>query len=329
MEETMKKKNGIKITVLSILAAVFVAAAFFLFSLGRDSQIYYAHMPTVLADAPSTVAMTYLQEEGITSIPFFTGPETAKALMSGHAFVATFAELPFLLASAERDDLRVIAVITSANSMGILADSSAGINNPEDLKGKKMGLPIGTSAHYLSNSYFQKINSSPSIVNLPPPQLQSALERGDVQAIAIWQPFLERTRLENPDRFFYLENSQEEFKVIMLIVSTEQNINNHPDKIETVLRGLIQAEKAIAHKSPDIMKKIETATGLDNKTLESILPFFEFKVKLDREIIETWEMLSEWAYNERMINEEVMQRNWSSFVYKEGLEKIDPGRVDI
>ncbi len=323
-----------KKTVIVVFGiTVVLAAVLFLFWQGNrvDVSRHFAHMPSVLADAPSSIAADILSKQGVTPVPFLTGPETAQALMAGGAFTASFAELPFLLASVNRQDLRVIAVTTSANSLGILANRSSGIQAPVDLAGKHVGFPQGTSAQYLFEAYFAKQGNLDSItpVNLPPPQLQPAMIRGDIQAMVIWQPFLERAKRERPDDFFYLPGSQEAFRVIMLVVSTQANIDRDPEGIELVLRGLIQAEDALASGSSEVMKRLQELTNLDGDTLESILPLFRFKVVLDDEIIQTWKKLAVWANAKGMAPAEVLQRNWSEYIHTDALRRIDARRVKL
>jgi NitT/TauT family transport system substrate-binding protein len=319
------------IAVLGV--AVVLAAVLFLFRRGdrEDVPRNFAHMPSVLADAPSAIAAEILSKQGVTPVPFLTGPETAQALMAGGAFTASFAELPFLLASVNRQDLRVIAVITSANSMGVLANRSSGIQSSTDLAGKKVGFPQGTSATYVFESYFAQQGNLDRItpVNLPPPQLQPAMLRGDIQAMVIWQPFLERAKRERPDDYFYLPGSQEAFRVIMLVVSTQATIDRDPKGIELILKGLIQAENALSSGSPEVMARLRELTNLDGDTLQSILPLFRFKVVLDGEIIQTWKQLAVWANNKGMAPAEVLQRNWIEYIHTDALRRIDSSRVKL
>lgn len=316
-----------------LVIAVVLAAVLFLYRSGDREEVtrHFAHMPSVLADAPSAIAADILGRQGITPVPFLTGPETAQALMAGGAFTATFAELPFLLASVNRKDLRVIAVITSANSLGILANRAAGIQSAADLSGKRVGFPQGTSVQYLFESYFTKQGNLDRItsVNLPPPQLQPAMSRGDIQAMVIWQPFLERAKQERPDDYFYLPGSQEAFRVIMLVVSTQGNIDRDPKGIDLILRGLIQAEEALSSGSPEVMQRLRELTNLDGDTLQSILPLFRFRIVLDDEIIQTWKQLAVWANAQGMAPAEVLQRNWTEYIHTDALRRIDASRVEL
>ncbi len=319
-----------------IAAAAIVLVVLFAFILWKSSDDEttprkYAYIPSALVDAPSAVGVELLRKRGIEPISFITGRETASALMGGATYLATLAEWPFLLASNNRDDLRVVAIITSAQSLGILADRSAGVESPLDLSGKRVGFPQGTSVQYLFESFFNSLGilGEVSPVNLPPPQLQPALVRGDIQAMVIWQPFLEKARQERPNDFYYLPESQKAFRVVYLVVSTQGNIERDPEGIKLALEALIEAESMLAERSEETLAKLRGTTGLDTETLNTILPFFRFKVVLDREIIDTWETLAAWAHASGLAPEKVLERDWSRYIHTESLEALDPERVQL
>lgn len=289
----------------------------------------YAYIPSALVDAPSTVGVDLLRGRGIEPVSFVTGRQTVQALLGGAAFVATLAEWPFLLASNSRSDLRVIAVITSAQSMGILTDRSAGVESARGLEGKRVGFPQGTSAQFLFESYFNNLGMLEKVnaVNLPPPQLQPALLRGDIQAMVIWQPFLEKARLERPDDFFYLPESQTAFRVVYCVVSTQENIDSDPAGIKHVLEALIEAESMLTNATPATLAGLSDLTGLDAATLNTLLPLFRFQVVLDNEIIDTWKKLAVWAQASGLAPKEILQRNWRDYIHTEALQALAPDRV--
>jgi ABC-type nitrate/sulfonate/bicarbonate transport system substrate-binding protein len=324
----LNKKNIIVVALILALLALFV-----LFGLPKKDgkAIKYAYIPSALIDAPSVAATELFKAKNIEPVPFVTGRETIQALTGGATFAATLAEWPFLLASNNRDDLRVIAVITSAESMGILADRKSGINSIADLEGKRIGFPQGTSAQFMFETYVDKAGllDKVSPINLAPPLLQPSINRGDIDAMAIWQPFLEKARLERPDDLFYLSGSQSAFRVVYCVVTTAENIEKNPEGVRNILEALIAAETKLNSADPQVIKSLVETTGLDTDTLDTLLPLFRFKVVLDDEIIDTWQVLAPWALKKGLAPEEVLTRDWRKFIHTETLRDIDPNRVQF
>jgi sulfonate transport system substrate-binding protein len=128
-----------------------------------------------------------------------TGPELTKSLNAGEIDFApaAFTNLPSAL---ERGlDLRgVVGYIgnaysstTSDRSLGIVARSESGIKTIADLKGKKVGVAFGTSGDTYFQAALMAAKMTPADlerVNLPPPNLVSALDTGSVDAVVIWEP---------------------------------------------------------------------------------------------------------------------------------------------
>jgi len=324
----MTRRNVIIFVLLLLFAGLFV---WFAPKGKNDQNLSYAYIPSALIDAPSVAAEDLLRENKITPIPFVTGRETVQALTGGGVFAATLAEWPFLLASDKRDDLKVIAVITSAESMGILVDKTRGVETVDDLSGKRIGFPQGTSAQFMAENFLNQsgVLQNVTSINLAPPLLQPSLSRGDVDAIAIWQPFLEKARLERPDDLFYLPESQSAFRVVYCVVTTSKNIRENPDGVKRILEALIAGEDGLTSSSPEVIDKLVSKTGLEKNTLMSLTPLFRFKVTLDDEIIDTWKMLAPWAVDQKLIGEDALTKDWSNYIHSESLTEIDPSRVRL
>jgi hypothetical protein len=123
---------------------------------------------------------------------FATGREAMQALLGGQADVAEVAPTPLVLAAFADQPVRAFAVVARWSKWRVLVRTDRGIATPSDLKGKKIGISVGTSSD-LAFSYFLETNglskSSVEIVNVSPPDMIPALDSGSVDAINIWQPF--------------------------------------------------------------------------------------------------------------------------------------------
>lgn len=117
---------------------------------------------------------------------------------SGASDLATNAETQLLRESVAHPDYRIIATITES-FYRLVARRSAGIATLADLKGKRVMTPANTSANYYVVAMLRTVGLTDEdvvFVPLPPAQgtrtgmdqMSDALQRGDVDAIAIWEP---------------------------------------------------------------------------------------------------------------------------------------------
>ena len=95
-----------------------------------------------------------------------------------------------LLRSAASPGLRIVVTVAECYYR-IVARRSAGITRLADLRGKKVGTALNTSAHYFLSKMTRTAGLSESDVTavaVPLPEMPAALKRGDVDAISIWEP---------------------------------------------------------------------------------------------------------------------------------------------
>jgi len=119
-------------------------------------------------------------------------------MVSGDADLATNAETQILRESVEHPDLRIIMTVTES-FYRLVARRSAGIRTVADLAGKRIMLPRFTSAHYYAVAMLRTAGLTEADVTIVPiprdqgaikgmNQMSDALERGEIDAISIWEP---------------------------------------------------------------------------------------------------------------------------------------------
>ena len=67
-----------------------------------------------------------------------------------------------------------------------------GINTPADMRGKKVGVLLGSTAEYFAKLYLASGNIDPKqvdIINLQPAEMVTGITRGDIDAFVLWEPF--------------------------------------------------------------------------------------------------------------------------------------------
>lgn len=82
-------------------------------------------------------------------------------------------------------------VIGAAESLAV--KNSANINSIKDLKGKTVAVPFSSTAHYslLSALKLEGINAADvKILDMQPPDIFAAWQRGDIDAAYVWNPVL-------------------------------------------------------------------------------------------------------------------------------------------
>lgn len=150
--------------------------------------------PTKVAQADGDYEKN--SQQSINWKKFDTGADVVNALASGDVDIGNIGTSP--LAAATSRDLPIEVFFVAAKlggSEALVVSNKSGIKKPEDLKGKTIAVPFVSTAHYSLLSALKHWNISDAdvkIVNLRPPEISAAWERGDIDATYVWEPALSK-----------------------------------------------------------------------------------------------------------------------------------------
>jgi len=153
-----------------------------------SAQIKIAVNSTTIESAPVFLAG---RTAGVQVVPVPNGRVAMEQLLHGSVDAATGSETQMLLNSLAEPGIRIILTLAEARYR-IIARRSAGIRRIEDLRGKRVAATVNTSSQYFLREMLRKagmlLESDIRFVNLEGPEMPAALKRGDVDAVAIWEP---------------------------------------------------------------------------------------------------------------------------------------------
>jgi ABC-type amino acid transport substrate-binding protein/multimeric flavodoxin WrbA len=142
-------------------------------------------------------------------IEFPAGPQLLEALSAGSLeFGLTGDSPPVFAQAAGKDLLYVGAEPAKPESSAIVVLNESPIRTLSDLKGKKIALQKGSSAHYLLVRAVEKAGlqwSDIQPIYLAPADARAAFERKAVDAWAIWDPFYAAVELALNPRLLLLD----------------------------------------------------------------------------------------------------------------------------
>ncbi|QGG77346.1 ABC transporter substrate-binding protein [Pseudomonas syringae] len=123
-----------------------------------------------------------------------SAPEFLAAITGASIDTCSIGSSPFVTGVAQQLDISMVyihKVITNSEALVVRSDRS--IATLADLKGKKIGLPFNTSAHFAMLGVLRKAGLSTSdvqLINLKPDALMATWASGSLDGAYIWHPFL-------------------------------------------------------------------------------------------------------------------------------------------
>jgi len=126
------------------------------------------------------------------------GGEVIKAMASGQVPIGEVGSSPATAAIAQGMDMQIIYILDDiGNAEQLVARNGTDINSVQDLKGKKVATPFVSTTHYHLLAALEDAGVNPKeveILNLRPPEIAAAWERGDIDAAFVWNPVLARIK---------------------------------------------------------------------------------------------------------------------------------------
>lgn len=127
----------------------------------------------------------------ITWNRFEGGADVIAAIASGSIDIGYVGSSPLTVAASQGLPIETIFVVGNIAEAEALAVK--GITTPADLIGKKIATPFVSTAHYSLLTALEHWEIDPSsleIINLRPPEIAAAWERGDIDGAYVWDPVL-------------------------------------------------------------------------------------------------------------------------------------------
>ncbi|WP_437573511.1 ABC transporter substrate-binding protein [Sorangium sp. So ce887] len=195
--------------------------------------------------------------------------------------LGTNAETQTLRQSVAHPNLRIIFTVTET-FYRIVANRAAGISSLADLRGKRIGTIPNTSAAYFIHKYLGTVGLTPDDYTIRPGgicmatpcgtnTLPSLLERGEVDAVALWEPSTQlAAEAIGSDAIFFQDRSL--YREIVNLHSTAEKLAD-PEKrrgIVEFVRALSQAQELYRTSPQAVWPRISEAIGIEPSVLEEV-----------------------------------------------------------
>lgn len=221
----------------------------------EKTQLTVGTMPVVDA-SPLEIAVRrgLFKAEGLdVKLKTVSGAAEALPLMkSGQMDVSIGAYIPFfnMVATGEAD-LKIVAEgsRSAPGTHTIMVPPNSSIRTPADLKGKKIGVNTKYSAASMLVRVAAKVHGvtldeEKNFVMIPPPEMQSALMSGKVDAIQAIEPFATMTAQATGAQVIWdtAQGATHEFPIAGYAAMTEW-VNKHPKTLAAFQRALAKGHE--------------------------------------------------------------------------------------
>ncbi|MBM3354338.1 MAG: taurine ABC transporter substrate-binding protein, partial [Betaproteobacteria bacterium] len=129
---------------------------------------------------------------------FGGGGEVIKAMASGQVQVGELGSAPLAAGISRGLPLELFWILDDiGDAEALVARNGSGINKIEDLKGKRVATPFASTGHFHAMVAIEmaKLKAADvKFLNMRPPEIAAAWDRGDLDATYIWDPVLTKVK---------------------------------------------------------------------------------------------------------------------------------------
>ncbi len=126
---------------------------------------------------------------------FSSGGDISTALASGNVPIGVIGSTGIAASATRGVDFQLFWILDNiGKSEALVARNGSGIETPQDLVGKNVAVPFVSTSHFHLLVGMQKVwgidATKVNILNMKPPQIMAAWQRGDIDAAYVWPPAL-------------------------------------------------------------------------------------------------------------------------------------------
>jgi len=267
----------------------------------------------------------------VTIESYGSGKATLDALRSGRADLAIAGDLPLMFAIMDRQSISVVASIVRAqNVLGIVGRKDKGISTPADLKGKTIGVTIGTAGHYALDAYLarQKLTEHDiTIRDIAADDMFRPLVSGEIDGASNWQPYLNTLQMQLGRNGVTFQTG-DLYTATLNVVGTESYVASHTEALKRITRALVLGAQYCKDNPADARDLVAKLLQVDANSLGNTWSEYQFKVSLDQRLLLALRDESHWAISNKLVERNDVP-DFMSHMSPEALQAVAAANVTL
>lgn len=266
--------------VTKTISAVAAALALMTF----QSQAVNVTVAYQTSAEPAKVAQadnTFAKESGATVDwrKFDSGASVLRALASGDVQIGNIGSSPLAVAATQQLPIEAFLLASQlGNSEALVVKKD--ISSPKDLIGKRIAVPFISTTHYSLLAALKHWGIKPNqvqLVNLQPPAIIAAWQRGDIDGAYVWAPAVNELEKDGKVLTDSSQVGQWGSPTLDVWVVRKDFARQHPEVVTAFARSAIAAQQAyIANpeqwlQQPDNLSKLSRLSGVPESDVPGLV----------------------------------------------------------
>lgn len=259
-----------------------------------------------------------------------SGAAAAAGMLNGEAELALAAEFPVVRQVFNKRDITNLGTIARYENTFIIWRADSGIKTIRDLRGKRIGVTLQTiSEFYLGRTLelhgisLQQVTT----VNVKAAEAEKALADREVDAVAIWEPWVNQIS-QSMGKEVVTQPLQSAQFAYWNLVSTSNWTNSHAETVTRLMKSLSEAEDYSTRHQGAAKAIVRQRMNFDEAYLDTIWPRYQFSLSLDQSLITAMEEEARWVMSNNLTAEKSVP-DFLRYTNESALRAITPEAVNI
>jgi NitT/TauT family transport system substrate-binding protein len=230
--------------------------------------------------------------------------------------------------SAHIRDPNVVVVAEGTALLRWISVLARGVDSMEALKGKKVGVARGTGSETFWLSVVDKLKLNPAdytIVNVEAPEMVAALERGNIDAFAVWEPWPTRALRAIPGTKILLNN--EPIQIVRnFIYMNKAWAEANGEATTRFLRALLEATAFIESNPAQAAQQVARFLRQDRGLMAELMTKVRYPLDLTADSVGNVQLAIDQLRGMNRLGREVTP---AEVIWPEALRRVAPDRVKI
>jgi len=259
--------------------------------------------------------------------PFDDGNVALDALLTGSSDIGSTSELGGLARWDKGAKLYVTSYgVTSRQQIGITAREE--IKKPEDLVGKTVGFPRASGGHYYFGRYVKHYKlpvDKIKVKNLQAPEMVAALERRDIDAFFLWEPWhTKATQLVQGAHVLARSGDDNVYILTSYNYYSHGLIEDQPRAVAAT-RALIEATEYCATHQEDAAQIVAKVFRIPEADMKLYMTRLIYRVEMPKDVVTTnFREAAAFAQEQDIIKK---TPDWNDLIRPQVMQEAAPDRA--
>ena len=225
-------------------------------------------------------------------------------------------------------DPNVVVVAQATRLVRWIAVVARNIDTLDGLKGKKVGIARGSGGEVFWLAMLDKLKLNAAdytVVNVEAPEMVAALERGNIDAYAVWEPWVTRG-LAAVKNTKVLRDQEGILEQGVYIYMNKAWIQKNPAPAEGFLKSLIEATEVINGDRKRAAKDVsDFLKSLDPPLVEQLMTKLKFEMVFDDFTVSLFRLAEAQLKQQGKLSKPL---DYNAFFYPDLMRKLLPAKVN-